>query len=161
MNKKGQLGIGLIIVVAIAIIIGLIMFQAIASNVETGTQAVKGATVTTNYNTVGILNTNVELPGQELVSVQAVTNRTDGVAIAAANYTIAECVRASDNLKGICYTRLGDGAESPLDAVNITYTYYPAGYIDDAGGRAIAGIIVLLAAIAIAFVVFGGIKYDF
>ena len=160
MNKKAQ-SVGLFIGVAIAIIVGLILFQAVASNVEQGTQTNTGVTTATNALYTGVYNTPVELEGQELVSVTAVTNRTGGTAVPSANYTIAECVRASDNLKGICYTALDDtdtGNPSASGGVNISYTYYPNGYIDNAGSRAIAGIIILLTAIGIALVAMKAVR---
>lgn len=154
-------GLGVLITVAIAVIIGLILFQSIAANVEQGTRSVNGAITVVNGTYTGVLNTPVELVGQELVSVTAVGNATTGADIAAVNYTVAECVRRSDNLKGICYTALGTGVPSATGPVKISYVYYPAGYIDDAGGRAIAGIIVLLTAIAVFVVVLAGSKFDF
>ena len=148
MNKKRQ-SVGLFIGVAMAIIVGLILFQAVASNVEKGTQAVTGVSTATNVSYTGIAGTPVELVGQELVSTGLVVNSTGGEVIPASNYTIAECVRDSDNLKGICYTAVADTVS---DDVNISYTYYPNGYIDNAGSRSIAGIIILLTAVGIAFV---------
>ena len=151
-NKRGQFSLGIIITVAIAIIVGLILFQSIAGNVENGTQS-NGATTATNALYTGVLNSPVELTGQELVSVTGVTNRTGGNTVVPANYTIAECVRTTDNLKGICYKSLGVGlggaTVSGNSTVLVTYTYYPSGYIDDSGGRSITAIIILLAAIAI------------
>lgn len=163
MNQKAQLGVGVIVTIAIAVIVGLVMFQPIASNVDLGTRAASGSIASgAAYNVVGVLNTPVELRGQELVSVTSVKNQSGGGTVAAANYTIAECVRSSDGLKGICYTALAAGVGNPATgAVNISYTYYPDGYIDDAGARSVSGIIILLSAIAIALIVLVGIKKDF
>ena len=163
MEKKAQIGIGVIITIAIAIIVGLILFQPIASNVEIGTRANSGV-VSANTSITATQNVNYELTGQELVSVIAVINATGDIVVPASNYTVTECVRTSDNLKGICYkglgvyNTLGTGGSG---AVKVAYTYYPAGYIDDAGGRAISGIIILLTAIGIAIVVLAGSKFDF
>jgi predicted Kef-type K+ transport protein len=158
MNKKGQLGVGLIVVVAIAIIVGIILFQAVASNVDQGTRANSGVVTVVNGTYTGVLNTPVELAGQELVSLTSVGNATTGANVAAANYTVAECVRTSDNLKGICYTAVGVGSPAATGPVKISYTYYPNGYIDDAGARSIAGIIVLLTALGIALIAYLGVK---
>lgn len=151
MNRNGQIGVGVLITLAIAIIVGMVLMQPIASNVEQGTQTVTGATTVLNVSYTGILNTAVELVGQELVTTIAVINNTNiSVDVAAANYTIAECVRPSDSLKGICYTASGTDA---ADTVNISYSYYPEGYMDDAGSRAIYNLVILLAALAIAVIV--------
>ena len=155
-NKRGEMGIGVIIVLAIAIIIGLILLQPIATNVEQGTRAATGAVVTVNYSVgAGAVGTTSELVGQELVTLTGVVNATSGVAIPAVNYSVAECIRTSDNLKGICYKRLGTTDANAIQAqpVKISYSYYPNGYIDDGGARSIAGLIVLLVAIAILVIV--------
>jgi hypothetical protein len=158
MNKKGQ-GVGMFIGLAIGVIVCLILFQAVAGNVEQGTQQVTGASVARNTTiAAGPLNAITEVTGQELVGALTIT-RVDGTVIPAANYTLAECVRTSDNLKGICYKNVL--AASNNTAVNVSYSYYPSGYIDDAGGRSIAGIIILLAAIGIAVVVISGSRFDY
>ena len=161
MNKQAQIGTGGIILGAIAIIVCLILFQASATNVEQGTQTVTGATTKVNATTAaGPIGTITELPGQELVSIVSVKNISNDVATAT-NYTIAECIRKSDNLKGICYTSkaasIGDYPNAS-GVLYITYTYYPSGYIDDAGARSVAGIILVLTAIGIAMVMLPKIK---
>lgn len=155
MNKKGQINIGVLILGAIAVIVCLIILQQVASNVAQTTGSNGVSTVSQGQYT-GVLNTNVELVGQELVTLTSVTNRTGGNAIPALNYTVSECVRASNSLKGICYKSLAAGESS--GPVNITYTYYPAGYADDAGSRAIAAIIILLAAIGIAVILLPNVR---
>jgi len=156
MNRKGQVSI--LLVCAIAVIIGLVLLQQVATNVEQGTRAVSGTVAVTNETfTTPALDAVKELTGQELVGTPTVVNQTAGSEIiSTGNYTIYECVRTSDGLKGICYKTLTEaGAER---AYNISYVYYPDGYIDDAGGRSIAGIIVLLAAIGIAVVCLPRVK---
>lgn len=156
-NRKGQTG--MLIGVAMAVIIGLVLFQAIAANVEQGTRAISGTSLAANTTMTGTIGTVVELTGQELVSIIEVTNRSDGSVIPSTNYTFAECVRTSDNLKGICYTQKAGWWSAK--GVNVSYAYYPNGYIDDSGARGITGIIVLLTAIAIILVVLAGSKFDF
>jgi len=165
MDTKAQIGIGAIVTIAIAVIVGLILFQAVATNVEQGTRAVTGVVSSgESYQITAVLDTVVEVPGQELVTISKVQNATGGVDVPTANYTLTECVRKSDNLKGICYTGKGAGAntegKSGVGLVNISYSYYPNGYIDDAGARSVAGIIILLAAIGIAMIVLAGNRFD-
>jgi hypothetical protein len=161
MNKQAQLGVGTIIVVAIAIMVGLVFFASIADNVDQATRTNSGVVTASNTLIVGVLNTNVELTGQELVSVTGVTNRTGGETVSATNYTISECVRASDNLKGICYKATGVGIPPATGPINVSYTYYPNGYIDDAGARSVTDIIILLTALGIAFVAYLGVRTKF
>ena len=147
-SKKAQIGIGVIITFAIVAIVGLILFQNSAQNV--GAALPSTVTATNAQYTGPAIGSVTELTGQELVTLTSVTNRTDGEDIPASNYSVYECVRTSDGVKGICYKTLGDYG---VGAVNITYTYYPAGYIDDAGARGVTGIIILLCAVAIAIAV--------
>lgn len=153
MNKRGEVGVGILLTVAVGVILALVLFQSSAQQMEKAIP--KTATGVNDSLYTGILNTKVELVGQELVSVENVTNRTTGIMVYASNYTIAECVRTSDGLKGICYTAHSANASYGL---NISYTYYPAGYIDDAGARGVAGIIILLTAIAVALVMLPAIR---
>ena len=157
MNNKAQLGIGALVTIAIAAIVCLILFQAVATNVEQGTRSATGAIASgANYQIIATSGVKYELVGQELVTTTSVLNGTSGGTIPASNYTLAECVRPSDGLKGICYTGVNNGTNK----INISYSYYPDGYIDDAGARSIAGIILLLCAIGIAMVVLAGNKFD-
>ena len=160
-QKQGEVGLGVILVVAVGLILALVMFQQVASNVEQGTQAVTGLTTATNYSVTGEKDVKVALAGQELGTVTAVVNATTGATIAAANYTVAECVRPTDGLKGICYTALTDvesGTGTGEGGVKVTYTYYPDGYIDDSGARSVTGLIVLLTAIGIVMIAYLGIR---
>lgn len=163
MNKKGQ--IGTIIAVAIALIVGLILFQAAATNVEKGTRTNTGnlSVRMTTQLTAPAVGTVVELTGQELTNTPTVRNSTGGTTIGTANYTIYECARPSDGLKGLCYRSLVDPTADVNygPTVNYSYGYYPDGYIEDAGARSIAGIIILLTAIGVAIVVLAGSKFDF
>jgi len=150
MNRKGQVGVGVIIVVFMALIVGLILMQAIAVNVEKGTQTETGVTTLSNGQyTAPAVDSSIDLVGQEYVSFVNVTNRTDGVDIPTTNYTIAECVRAGDGLKGICYTSIGDYG----GLINVSYTYYPDGYMDDSGARAIFPLVLIFGALAIIVIV--------
>jgi hypothetical protein len=151
-NKKGQINMTILIVLAVAIIVGLIFFQEVANNVEQGTRTVSGVVNVYNQSiTTPAANGILELTGQELVGTPIVTNTSTSTVMTTTNYTVSECVRTSDNLKGICYTALT--ANGAAKAFNISYSYYPNGYIDNAGSRSIAGIIVLLFAVGLVIVV--------
>lgn len=155
MNTKAQIGVGVLISVFIAIVVGAIMLNPIASNVEQGTRANTGVMAVNNQTITGVLNTNLELTGQELVAVSYVTNHTTGAIIPAANYTVKECVRTSDGMKGICYkpTSAADAEGTGCGKVNISYTYYPNGYMDDAASRTIFPLVILFVCLALALFV--------
>lgn len=158
MNNKAQIGIGVLIIAAVAVIMGLVLFQATADNIEAGTQS-NGVTSAVNVTyPLGATGVITELTGQELVGTPAVWNATSVTVVPTTNYTIYECVRTSNNLKGICMKSLG-GLSAGYN-VNVTYDYYYSGYIDDSGSRAIAGIILLLTAIGIAFILVPYLKVE-
>lgn len=154
MEKKAQVSVGLLLIMAIAVIVGLVLFQAVAGNVGGSTTS---ASISNALYTGPAAGSCIDLVGQELLSAATVTNRTDGATIPATNYTITERVSASDGLKRIGYCTVGAYG---VGAVNISYDYGPEGYIADGGARSITGLIVLFGAIAIALVVLAGIKFD-
>jgi hypothetical protein len=139
---------GIILIAFVAIVVGLAFYQSIVSYVGqvTGVSLTTSVNATVPVTAVGVIT---ELPGQELVSTIYVVNRTTGETIGAANYSLYECVKTSSSMKGICYKPLVAGQ---AQGVNITYSYYPEGYIDDAGGRSLALLIPIFAALAIAIV---------
>lgn len=150
MNKRGEITLGVLIVLAIGIIVCLLLFQQAASNVERANPS----TVTTIRNqtvTFPAAGSKLILTGQELVTTFGIANTSGEGLVPATNYTWQEEVRTSDGMKGIVITANAGPFNSR--SVNVSYTYYPDGYIDSAGGRSVASIIVLLAAIALA--VFG------
>lgn len=150
MNKRGAIGLSLILILAVGAIVALVLFQESANQVAKSNPS----TTTTILNqtiTFPAAGGKVILTGQELVASYGLTNKSSGAVVPTTNYTLQEEVRTSDGLKGIVITgKAGDWAGLP---VNVSYVYYPDGYIDDAGGRSIAGIIVLLAALAVAIFV--------
>lgn len=147
-NRKGQMGMGIVIVAFIGIICALILFQTISQYVGTSAMATAGSA---NYTTtVPAANSSIDLLGQELVGAVTFLNGSNAShSIAAANFTVREGVD-STGVKGIILTS-GDNKFQGT-SVNVLYSYYPDGYIDDAGGRGIALIIPILAALAIAVI---------
>ena len=158
-QKTGEIVIGVILPVAVAVIMALVLFQHIASNVDTGTRTNSGTVSVVNQSITSPANGAIlELTGQELVGTPIVTIATTGEVIGTANYTISECVRTSDSYKGICYKTIAAAGASK--AYNVSYSYYPNGYIDDNGARSITNLIILLTAIGIAMIAFLGIRKD-
>lgn len=156
MNSKAQLGVGLLIVMAVAAIVGLVLFQASAGKVGDALPAL--VTVTNSTQTMPATGSKLILTGQEYATTAIITNATSGTTVPTTNYTIAEEVRTTDGYKGIVVTSLGNDYSSR--SVNVSYGYYPDGYVDNSAGRSITGLIVLLGAIAIALVILSGVKFD-
>ena len=158
MNNKGASGImiGTIIVLAISAIVGLVLLQSSAQQTDAS------LTTRTIYNrtyTAPAANGVIDLIGQELLDTPIVTNATSGVAIPSTNYTIAEGVSTVDGLKRIRLTTTGACCIAGK-TINITYTYGGEGYIDDAGGRSVYGLVILLGSLAIAVFVVGYVIKD-
>lgn len=150
MNNRGEVTIGMLILIAVAVIVGLTLLTGgISSNV--GTLTNKVAVIGEHYtfpNASAAVN-YVTLKGQAVESV-TVKNRTGDVTIPASNYTITS--RVLNN--GVLESRLTAVDTTYVNyLVNVSYTYEPFGYDTNGGGRAIANLIIIFAALAIAVVV--------
>ena len=142
MENKGLAGI---ILMAIAIIVALAFFPAIASN-----QAKMTDTFSESKTLQAIPTVATALTGQELIGTATVVNST-GVQDCSKNYTIAEGVDTATNTKRIIMTPTATDALCTV--LNYSYTYGAEGYIDDTGGRALADTIILFASLALLGVV--------
>lgn len=144
MNDKGQVNVGMMIMVAVGIIVCLIMLTASYGNIGKVTNTM----TTTNYTIITPAAGSVkDLIGQEIITTPTVTNTTSGGAVPTTNYTIAETVSASDGLKRVSYKTLGPDYAGVN--VSISYTYGPEGYADDAGARSVTSVLAILIAIAV------------
>ena len=159
MNKKGNAmgSVGAILMVAITVIVGLVLFSGgIAPNIG-------AATLTATYDTSAgngaaitpVLGANTELldssgSGVQSVSSFVAVNATSGAAIHSGNYTIT--TRTIDET-GELSTQLNATGGYAGAAWNVSYTLEPLGYISDAGGRSLAGLIAVFTALAILSVV--------
>jgi len=149
MNNRGQMvAVGSIIVIALAVIVGAILFQASAQNVHTV------------RNTVAIANESFAAANNTLYypisadykacSDVVIYNNTADVIIGAGNYTVtnnvlvngAERISVAVNYSNAAYA--GDGW-------NISCTAQPAAYADS-GGRAMAGLIIIFFALAVGLI---------
>lgn len=145
MNKIGQITVGMILVAAIIIIVGLVLLGGIYPFIgtTTGTMVLVNRTVTGGGG--GVFTDAV---GQELLSTPIVTNRTGQQVVGDGNYTIGERVSTVDGLKRIYYEPISVGNWNTT-AVNLSYSYGAEGYVDDLGGRSMVLLIPILAAVAL------------
>ena len=144
MNKKGEITTGVILGGFLGILVALILYQGTFGFISTATDPVNGVNRTYTMPAAG---SSIDLFGQELLNTPVVTNATGGAVVAATNYTIAERVSPVDGLKRVALTSLGGPYASR--SVNISYQFGQEGYIEDAGGRSVAGLITIMAAMAI------------
>lgn len=148
MNRKGEIGLGVILIMFIGVLVGIVLLPAIADNIGTTRNIV---TADNSTYTAGAVSVAIDLTGQELFGTPVVTNYTGGEIVPTANYTLDEGISATTGLKTVRYTS-GAITEYAGQLINISYQYGMDGYIDSGGGRSIALLVVIFAALGIAIV---------
>jgi len=147
MKRKGQVEIGGLIILAVAIIIGLVMItDGISEPVAAITQTVN--IVNTTYTAPAAAGSSINLVGQAYTSV-IVTNATSGTLIPATNYTITNRVVRDGGLVTTLTANAGNSLGWHGKGINISATVEPFGYDTNGGSRAITSLIVIFAAIAL------------
>lgn len=155
-NRKGQMGgkeIGGLILVAIAVIVGVIMLQASAQQIDT----VTSRSTVANESTSAVNGTTAYLTNYKSCTDFILFNATGDVTIPASNYTVTyNVINPSTGLPAVSlliwvgHTESDSGYAAPgstFDGSCESLTYDSS-----SGGRAIAGIILIFFALAIATV---------
>lgn len=143
-------------------IIAVVLIGTFADNVFTQTNTYTWTNETYARPTV---NTSTDLTGRELVGSaivlnSTVTNGTAGGGIVT-GAIVSTGTSASTGLRSV-QILLNDTAHAETSAagINVTYTFRPDGYLNLAGARGMASLIVIMSALAIlVFVVVVFIKY--
>jgi len=150
MNRKGEVKVGMIIIVAITLIVGIIFFRVIAQQVgeTTNTWAIENQSLGAVTNiTVG--GTPLYMTNCRAMSGVIVFNATENVAVPSTNYSVAN---------NVVYNGALAVAVSPEADFDLGYntgiwtidgTCQPTTYIADSGGRAIAKLIAIFFALAV------------
>lgn len=156
MNKKGETEnlIGLLILTAVTLIVGVILLQASAQNIGTATDTIQtvnqslpnaitngtGVYINTCKALTGVVifnaTNNVEIPNNNWTTADRVINPTTGSL--SVNITPNACITA-----GCAFNR---------GVWKVSGTCYPLTYEDSSGGRSMIGIVIIMFAIAIAVV---------
>jgi len=147
MNRKGEGEVSMILVVAISLIAGLVIYGAIVSEVG------KMTTTSMIYNqtyTAPATGVVIDLDGVELIGTPIVYNESTGDVVPTSNYTIDEGISATTSQKTIRYTSLGGLYDSV--GINVTYERGNDGYIAGSGARSMVALIAVFAALALAVV---------
>jgi len=125
-------------------IIAVVFLASFSDNIFTQTTTFQETNTTV---TVLAVNTSLALEGRDLITSINVTN-----------VTLAEDLRNTgliiddglvNSVKTVRLTANDTSSARVGELVNVTYTYNPDGFIDSAGGRSIALLIVLISALAI------------
>ena len=151
MNKKGQVeaGLGMIIMVAITLIVGVIFFQAIAQEVGESTNTYDIVNVSLGTVTNG---TTIYLTDYKALSSVSIDGNCSGtsVTIASGNYTITDNV--IDPTTGGLSVSILPASEYTGLTWCVNATAQPPTYISESGGRAVASLIAIFFALAVAVV---------
>jgi len=149
MKKKAQMeGLGIIATTFIAILVGVILFQAIAQEVgKTNTL------ITLNTTSQAWINsTAFYLTGYRAISDVVIYNATVGDIVPAANYTVAN--NQIHPTTGELTVSITPVASLPVAAGtwNVTGTAQTLTYVPESGARAVGGLIGIFFALAIVIV---------
>ena len=143
-SKKGQInGAGILIVVALAVIVGAILLQATAQNVGDVTNTI----TITNESFAAANNTLYTFSYKALTGV-VIYNNTGDFLITSGNYTVTNNVITDGALTATVAVNYS-GAAYAGDGWNISGTAQPTTYADGAS-RAVTGLIIVFFALAIA-----------
>jgi len=153
MNKKaeGMDGLGVVLVAFIAALVGLVIFAS--AIVPIVGQVTNTATITNASFTAPAIGSESNIGGKAVSSFVAynatglpTASGFNGTAhIGDGNYTIADNQLVNGDLTATYNTSLA----GYVGALNVSYISQPVSYISDAGGRALAGLIAVFAALAI------------
>lgn len=149
MKKKGQIGIGALVIVFISVIAAVALYQATLPLIG-GAVSTTDMTNESHAKPDGTSNV-IWITGQDYISDMQVVNFSQNNTLPATNYTIEELVNPTTGVKQIRVT-LNEGFSSNGTGGSLlfTYVYGADGYIDSSAGRSMALLIPILAALAIA-----------
>lgn len=146
MNKQGQVSMGSLLIVFITVIVGLALLVSSAQNVGQVTNTIN---VVNESLGVASNSTTVYLTNYKLISGVVIYNNT-GVIVPATNYTVTNNVVHNGAL---AVSVLPKATTAYQYQWNISGTAEPTTYDSNSGGRALAGLIIIFAGLAIAVVV--------
>lgn len=145
MNNKGEVGMGTILIVAVALIVGAVLFQVIAQTVGSST------------NTVAVANESLGDASNDtavyLISYRAISDveiyNESGDPVPSTNYTVTNNVidQTTGGLSVLVQPTSAAGAGFTGYEWTISGTAQPTTYIAESGGRAVANLILIFFAL--------------
>ena len=155
MNKKGEVGIGMIVISFVGIIVALALLNPIVDT--TGDMTTTREIINLSITTAAV-NGTVTLPGRENITVITVQNESEDF-----TDNFAVVTRNSGGGLAILLKTLDSAADANIDEglVNVSYELKPQGYSDSSGARGIINIVLIFAAIAIMAFAYGPIREAF
>jgi len=156
MDRKEEVKMGGIIVIAIGLIVGAILLQASAQNVG---QVRDTVTLANKSFTLAAEGSSVYLTGYRAVTDPVIFNAT-GTVVPAANYTVTNNVVYNGALAIQIETAAANSFAN--DSANISGVAQPLTYDTTASGRSVAYLIIIMAALSLAAFAIGyAMKNDF
>lgn len=155
MNKRGEMNmVGVIVVIAITLIVGAILFQVIQQEVglSTSTRTVANESVTGTL----VNDTALYITSYRSISGVTIFNATNDLAVGSGNYTIATNV-IDPTTGGLAISVTPTVSATPVlgyleGTWTIDGTAQETDYIDNAGARAMASLIGIFFALALAVI---------
>ena len=130
------------------IFIGLIITAAFMVNIGDAVNNSTSLTTLTNGTfTSAAVNSSLTLPGRANTTVITIVNATNGTLDWTANFTV-DTTNSNGVLGIFLVTRDVTGVGFPAEAINVSYTYEPQGYLGDSGSRNVALLILIMSALA-------------
>jgi len=150
MNKKGQIGVGVIMVSFIVILLGIIFTQSIAQSVG---ESINTIAIANQSETLAANGADIYIEEYRALSDVVILNSTNSL-ITAGNYTVTN--NAIDPTTGDLSVKITtDDAAFASEVVKVSGTAQPLTYIADGGSRAMASLIVIMFALAVAVIALG------
>lgn len=151
MNKKGQIGVGIIMVSFVVILLGVIFTQSIAQEVGSSVNTI---TVANQSETLAANGEDIYIEEYRALSDVVILLAANDSVIAAGNYTVTNNV-INPTTGDLSVKITTDDAEFASAAVKISGTAQPLTYIADGGARAMASLIIIMFALAVAVIALG------
>jgi hypothetical protein len=142
MNSKG-ISIATPLILFIGLIVGLVLITATFDSIGQTTHTFN--TVNKTYAAPRVLYTDIVLIGQAATNL-VVSNATGQELVPATNYSVTNYKVINGELSSVV------SFSSPVwngTNVNISYTYEPKGYAQEAGTRAVIGLIAIFGALVL------------
>lgn len=158
MDKRG-VSVGTMVMVFIAVIVGLALLtgNGIAGQVASSTQT--QSTVNHSVTSGASDGTSVELYGSDVVGTPTVINGSSNTVIYGTNFTFRKGIGADGQQTLLMVTNAAAVTSGYAGkTINVTYTYEPDGYMEDAGARGMFNTVTIFAALLIAVAALWGIK---
>jgi len=143
MNAKGEISVGVTLMVAVTLIVGLSLYAAMLPSLGEAVNTIGQTNLTV---TAPAANATVDLLGREVNNV--IVRNSTLLFVLDTDYSISNN-RIVNGEFGTAQLETESVSLANAGLVNVSFDYEDFGYIDDSGSRAVALLIPLMAALAL------------